>query len=537
MENINTLSIKSLSSDEINKIEEFRKAKQTAILTILFSDIVNSSLATEKLGENTFARLRHIHDELFRQIMTRDNAGLIIKEIGDSFLCVFAEPAMAVKRSVEFQKAIYANRDNLSSNGYCLTVRIGIHLGQVAIENNLSADIFGRHVNRAARIQNIANGGQILCSYTVWENANELLNNNSDEKISGVSYGKVKLKGIPEKINIYGFYSRELPIPNTPTIVTWRKRKNILLIGILAVLILSGIIFFIDWKNNFSSTNSANSKLRKRNKYYLQFDFSEMKNVSDKNERQDTVMLKDKLTAQTITSFLPDSIVPEVNIIESYAKTGGFFKRHKEWESKFFKDTLNFKGTVFIKLINKPHPKDDSVTLEIKITTYGKDSSFSSDFNTVSFGIKNLETDFRNYILNERISENTYHVQGTVINANDSIVLFKLEPNSILSKGTDIRFNRKFLIKTDYQKWIDFNQLKINYYKNIRPDTSKYNKAIKTIERQMKHMDKTISVGEPIFINGRVIEIYDSTGQISWRRLELNPPIYFPSKGDEIYFK
>lgn len=86
----NNFAPNSLSSDEVKKIEEFRKSKQTAILSILFSDIVNSTYATEKLGEQAYSKLRHIHDELFRKIMCRDNAGIIIKEIGDSFLCVSA---------------------------------------------------------------------------------------------------------------------------------------------------------------------------------------------------------------------------------------------------------------------------------------------------------------------------------------------------------------------------------------------------------------------------------------------------------------
>lgn len=73
MKDINNLSLKSLSTDEINKIDAFRKSRQTAVLTILFSDIVNSSHATEKLGEEKYSRLRHIHDELFARIMCADS--------------------------------------------------------------------------------------------------------------------------------------------------------------------------------------------------------------------------------------------------------------------------------------------------------------------------------------------------------------------------------------------------------------------------------------------------------------------------------
>jgi len=51
MEKENNNSMRPLEPDEIQRIEEFRKSKNTAILSSLFSDIVNSTLATESLGD------------------------------------------------------------------------------------------------------------------------------------------------------------------------------------------------------------------------------------------------------------------------------------------------------------------------------------------------------------------------------------------------------------------------------------------------------------------------------------------------------
>lgn len=151
-----------LGRDEIAQVDSFRKAKNTAVLAILFSDIEHSTSAAEQLGEQAFTTMRRLHDKLFVETMTRDNSGRIIKEIGDSFLCVFSEPSTAVERAVEFQQAISEHRDALSNEGYSLKVRVGIHFGQVAIENDIAIDIFGQHVNRAARIQSIAEGGKCL---------------------------------------------------------------------------------------------------------------------------------------------------------------------------------------------------------------------------------------------------------------------------------------------------------------------------------------------------------------------------------------
>ena len=70
-----------LSSDDINKIDEFRKAKQTAVLAILFSDIVNSTYAAEKYGEQAYSKIRHIHDELFIRIMTQDKLEVSLRKL------------------------------------------------------------------------------------------------------------------------------------------------------------------------------------------------------------------------------------------------------------------------------------------------------------------------------------------------------------------------------------------------------------------------------------------------------------------------
>ena len=50
MENIFSASVQPLDADEINKIEAFRKSKKTAVLSILFTDIVNSTLGAELIG-------------------------------------------------------------------------------------------------------------------------------------------------------------------------------------------------------------------------------------------------------------------------------------------------------------------------------------------------------------------------------------------------------------------------------------------------------------------------------------------------------
>jgi class 3 adenylate cyclase len=85
-------------------------------------------------------------------------------------MAVFAEPTQAVDRAMAIQREF---RDNIQTHPKLseISVRIGLHMGQVAVDNSIQTDIFGRHVNRAARIEAIADGGQIFMTYPVFDSA------------------------------------------------------------------------------------------------------------------------------------------------------------------------------------------------------------------------------------------------------------------------------------------------------------------------------------------------------------------------------
>ena len=160
-----------INPQEIKKVDEFRKSKKTAILTILFTDIVGFTQFIEETGEGKANEIRKIHDELFVDIITRDEAGEVIKQIGDSFLAVFAEPSIAVERILEFQNEIKKKKEEFTIGNQSIKVRAGLHLGQVSLENKIQADIFGLQVNKTSRIMSLASAEQILVSREVRDNA------------------------------------------------------------------------------------------------------------------------------------------------------------------------------------------------------------------------------------------------------------------------------------------------------------------------------------------------------------------------------
>jgi class 3 adenylate cyclase len=158
----------ALHDQELRAVDRFCRERETAILAVMFTDLKGSSGLAEKHGEIASQELRHTHDKLLRAIVERDAAGAVLKNIGDSLLCVFSKPTEAVARAVEIQQALAAHNASHPQD-QPIEVRIGIHMGQVVVEDVVQRDIFGRHVNRAARVESLADGGQILVSHSVYD--------------------------------------------------------------------------------------------------------------------------------------------------------------------------------------------------------------------------------------------------------------------------------------------------------------------------------------------------------------------------------
>ncbi|MFT6632001.1 MAG: class 3 adenylate cyclase [Bacteriovoracaceae bacterium] len=186
-----------LDENEYKFIDEYLKGSKTSVLTILFTDIVGYTEYTEKNGDQKANEVRKIHDEIMKEKIEHNSQGKIIKFIGDAVMAIFSEPSSAVESCVEIQRHF----QHLYETGkFPLKLRMGLHLGQVTIERKIGHDIFGRHVNKAARVEAKASGGQIFATYPVVET----LKGHVD--IEGVDYhnhGKVKAKGITEDFEIF----------------------------------------------------------------------------------------------------------------------------------------------------------------------------------------------------------------------------------------------------------------------------------------------------------------------------------------------
>ena len=135
------------------------------VITMMFTDIVNSSGIKRAVGDSPyFDDILKPHNELVRDCISRHN-GRELKTIGDSFFVGFAVPSDAVACSLEVQQRLEASPIQADSSP--LQVRIGLHTGSPIVYRDPASakiDLSGTDVDKAARVEGLAKGGQVLIS-------------------------------------------------------------------------------------------------------------------------------------------------------------------------------------------------------------------------------------------------------------------------------------------------------------------------------------------------------------------------------------
>jgi class 3 adenylate cyclase len=132
-------------------------------LTIVFSDIESSTELATRLGDRDWFDVLASHNRIVRERLTRFG-GTEVKSQGDGFMLTFPSARRAVLFAIATQRALEAER---ASGSGSVRVRMGMHTGEAIVDR--SGDLFGRHVIVAARVANLADGGEILVSSLVRE--------------------------------------------------------------------------------------------------------------------------------------------------------------------------------------------------------------------------------------------------------------------------------------------------------------------------------------------------------------------------------
>lgn len=163
------------------------------LVTMLFSDIVDSTARAQRVGDVGWRSLLERHDAVTARVVKR-HGGTLVKQTGDGVLATFEMPTRALRAAAGL-------KDELSRAG--LAVRIGVHTAEVERRGD---DINGTGVNLTARIMGEAAADEVLVSAAI-----PLLVTGSDHEFT--SRGQFALKGFPGHHELFNLTTPPNPRP------------------------------------------------------------------------------------------------------------------------------------------------------------------------------------------------------------------------------------------------------------------------------------------------------------------------------------
>jgi len=160
-----------------------------ALVTLLFTDLVDSTVTANRLGDVAWRELLSTHYEAVRAALERHH-GREINTTGDGLLATFDAPAAALRCAVAIRR---------TAVGEGLHIRASVHVGEVELVGD---DVRGIAVHEAARILGVAEADEILLSATTRSLAGN----------SGFVFrdrGSYELKGLQGEWQLFGAHEHE----------------------------------------------------------------------------------------------------------------------------------------------------------------------------------------------------------------------------------------------------------------------------------------------------------------------------------------
>jgi class 3 adenylate cyclase len=156
---------------------------ERTLATILFTDIVDSTVTLARLGDAAWRRTLLEHNARMRRLLDR-HRGREIGTTGDGFLARFDGAARAVRCAADMVAAV----DDLG-----IALRAGLHTGEVEL---VGGTVRGVAVHAAARVAALAGPREVLVSQTT----HDLLDGSG---LAFVDRGRHELKGLAGERALY----------------------------------------------------------------------------------------------------------------------------------------------------------------------------------------------------------------------------------------------------------------------------------------------------------------------------------------------
>ena len=181
------------------------------VRTLLLTDLVDSTLLVEKLGDGPAAELFRAHDRIVLDLQQRWRGRLIDRS--DGLLLLFERPIDGLGFALDYVRGLrdLGRERNLKQP---LQARAGLHVGEVLVwENSVDAvrmgakslEVEGLAKPLAGRLMALARPGQILLSATAEPLAHRAARELGErgELLVWKAYGRWRFKGVPEAQDVF----------------------------------------------------------------------------------------------------------------------------------------------------------------------------------------------------------------------------------------------------------------------------------------------------------------------------------------------
>jgi adenylate cyclase len=199
------------------------------LTAILSADVVGYSRLMGEDESGTLERLKACRRELIDPTIEEFH-GRIIKLMGDGALVEFASVVDAVQCAAVIQRKM-AIREPGVSETQRIQFRIGVNLGDIIVEGN---DIYGDGVNIAARLESIAQPGEIYISGTAFDHAVHKTD------VGFLALGEKRLKNIADPVRVYHILLD--PSEAGKVVASRRPRRRAIILATLAALLIASTV-------------------------------------------------------------------------------------------------------------------------------------------------------------------------------------------------------------------------------------------------------------------------------------------------------
>jgi class 3 adenylate cyclase len=154
------------------------------LATVLFTDIVDSTVQAERVGDAAWRDILDRHDDMCR-VEVGVCGGRWVKSTGDGLLATFDSPTRAIRCAWTLRGRIEPELG--------IEIRAGLHTGEIETRGD---DVAGLTVHQAARVQGVAGNSEVVVSSAV----RSLV---AGSGIALASHGIHTLRGISEPCELF----------------------------------------------------------------------------------------------------------------------------------------------------------------------------------------------------------------------------------------------------------------------------------------------------------------------------------------------